>query len=355
MKKFKLAILRNEADDDHILWEKSCEEMKEFVEWKVVDITRSGWLEEIVSGAFDGLLAHPGGYSTSFKILYDERVTILNTVCRIPVFPTLEEILIFENKKYLSYWLAANSIPHPKTTVVYYEKEALEFIMNVSYPLVAKTNIGAGGSGVMFLNNTKEGERYIHNLFSGKGIQRQTGPKWTKKGFARRVISKLTHPGELRQKLAKYRLLKSEVQREFVLFQEYIPHTYEWRCVRIGASFFAHKKLKHNDKASGSLLKSYDTPPADLFDFVKEITDRSGFLSQAVDIFVAEDGSYLVNEMQCIFGQSDPYQMLIDGQPGRYYYENGQWVFQPGDFNRYECFLLRLETFIDILKTKQNH
>jgi hypothetical protein len=142
------------------------------------------------------------------------------------------------------------------------------------------------------------------------------------------------------------------VQKDFVLFQEYIHHTFEWRCVRIGDSFFAHKKLKSHGKASGSLLKSYETPPFDLLEYVKKITDQVGFFSQAIDIFVADDGTYLVNEMQCIFGQSDPYQMLVDGQPGRYCFQNGQWVFQPGDFNMLESYLLRLETFINILKKK---
>src|SRR5690606_33952040 len=114
------------------------------------------------------------------------------------------------------------------------------------------------------------------------------------------------------------------------------PHTFEWRCVRIGDSFFAHKKIRKDDKASGSLLKAYEQPPFDLLDFIKEITDRRNFRSQAVDLFTDENGRYLVNEMQCIFGQSDPYQMLINDQPGRYVFRNEEWHFEPGDFNRYE-------------------
>jgi hypothetical protein len=41
--------------------------------------------------------------------------------------------------------------------------------------------------------------------------------------------------------------------------------------------------------------------------------------------------------------------MLINGQPGRYIFEEGQWIFEPGDFNKHESFLLRLETFINLL------
>ena len=352
MRKLRLAILENEIPGDHILWVKVCEEMKQSVDWTVVNITKSTWLQDIVSGSFDGILATPPGNSISFKILYDERVSILNKVLGIPVFPTLDEILIYENKKYLSYWLEANRIPHPKTWVFYHESEALEFIKTKAFPLVAKTNNGASGSGVTILQSRQKAEEYLGKAFSGTGIRRQVGPKWRRKGFAKSALTKLMNFNELKTKLVSYKMARAEVQRDFVLLQEYVPHSYEWRCVRIGDSFFAHKKLKYGDKASGSLLKGYDAPPFDLLDFIKKITDLKGFRSQAIDLFVADDGSYLVNEMQCIFGQSDPYQMLIDGKPGRYVFDNGTWVFEAGDFNKFESFLLRLETFVGLLTGK---
>lgn len=345
MRKLRLAILENEDEESHLLWIKACESMEQSVEWSVVNITRSSWLQDILRGSFDGLLATPSGNASSFKLLYDERVRILNTVCGIPVFPSLEEILIYENKRYLSYWLEANHIPHPKTWVFYYEKEALDFIRNAELPVVGKTNIGASGSGVSILNSRAEAEQYVRMTFSGAGLKRRVGPKWRRKGFIRRVLMKLIHPREFRLKILSYRNARSEMQRDFVLLQEHIPHTFEWRCVRIGNSFFAHKKLVRHEKASGSLLKGYDQPPVDLLDFVRQITDLRNFQTQAVDIFATDNGTYLVNEMQCIFGQSDPYQMLINGQPGRYIFDTGQWIFEAGDFNRYESFLLRLETF----------
>lgn len=353
IRKLKLAILENDIADDHLLWIKACEQMKDSVEWAVINITKVSWLQDILAGSFDGLLATPSGSTSRFKILCDERITILHSVCGLPVFPSLEEIMIYENKKYLSYWLAANNIPHPKTWVFYYLQEALDFVKYASFPLVAKTNVGAGGSGVTILYSLQEVREYITTTFSGAGIKRIVSPKWRSKGFARRVLAKLTNLNELRLKVAKYKSAKSEIQRDFVLLQEYIPHAFEWRCVRIGASFFAHKKVKYKDKASGSLLKSYETPPVELLNFVKQITDSKGFQSQAIDIFVAENGTYLVNEMQCIFGQSDPYQMLVDGQPGRYIFDTGRWIFQAGDFNKFESFLLRLETFTSILSVRK--
>jgi glutathione synthase/RimK-type ligase-like ATP-grasp enzyme len=349
MQKLRLAILQNEVPDDHLLWIHACAERADLLEWEVVDITRADWLQRMRAGKFDAMLATPPGWSTPFRIQYDERITILHAVLGIPIYPSFEEIQVYENKKYLAYWLEANNIPHPKTWTLYYADEALALVQKSALPLVGKTSIGGGGSGVTILKTREAAVEYVKNTFSGKGTSLDVGPKWRKKGFFKRVLKKLLHPAEFRLKLQQYQFQRSEVQKDYVILQEFIPHEFEWRVVRIGDSFFAHKKLVKGDKASGSLLKGYENPPLNLLDFVEEITDHRGFLSQAVDLFEGPDGRYLVNEMQCIFGQSDPYQMLVDGQPGRYRRIGGAWVFEPGDFNRIECFALRVEHVLDLL------
>lgn len=352
MKKLHFAILQNEIYNDHLLWEQACQERAELVSYTSVDLTRSDWLEVIKKEAFDGLLAVPPAQSSAFKTLYDERVRILHTVLKIPVYPSLEEIEIYENKKYFSYWAKARQIPHPATQVFYFEKEAIESLEQASFPVVAKTSIGASGRGVSILKSKEEAQQYIRSTFSGEGANRSVGPKWRKKGFVGRVIKKLLNPTAFKAKLQQYKNARNDVQKDFVIFQEFIPHDYEWRCVRIGDSFFAHKKLMAGEKASGSLLKGYDNPPLELMDFVKEITDAYGFYSQAVDIFEGDKGDFLINEMQCIFGQSDPYQMKVDGVVGRYIHQNDQWVFEAGDFNGLESYLLRIDHFIELLTAK---
>jgi carbamoylphosphate synthase large subunit len=54
--------------------------------------------------------------------------------------------------------LKANKIPHPQTDVFYFEKEALDWLNspNVKFPIVAKTNIGASGSGVVIIETKEE-------------------------------------------------------------------------------------------------------------------------------------------------------------------------------------------------------
>lgn len=342
VKKIKAIILRNELEDDHNLWIKACEGYKNDIEYRIVNLTASGWLEEIQKESFNILLAKPGGLTATFKQLYDERIFVLAYILGYKIFPSPLEIFIYENKRFLSYWLKANNIPHPVTEIFYDRKAALKYLEECKYPFVAKTNIGASGSGVIIIRNKTDALKYIKDTFSGKGAPQRTGPNLEKGGILKRGFNFILHPSDIAKKLDIYKTKSENLQKGFVFFQEYIPHYFEWRVVRIGESFFAHKKLKKGEKSSGSLLKKYDNPPLVLFDFVKGITDLHGFYSQAVDIFESERG-YLMNEMQCIFGQSDNYQMLVNGKPGRYKYVKDRWLYEEGDFAGNECYDLRIE------------
>jgi len=226
--------------------------------------------------------------------------------------------------------------------VFYCYGDALEYIRSAAFPFVAKTNIGASGSGVIIIKSITEAKDYIDETFKGRGAPQRTGPNREKGGLLKRGFHYIIHPSDIAKKINIYKTKAGNRQKKFVIFQEFIPHDFEWRVVRIGESFFAHKKLKIGEKSSGSLMKNYDNAPLGLFEFVKEITDKHGFYSQAIDIFESEQG-YLVNEMQCIFGQSDPYQMLFDGKPGRFRYIQNKWFFEEGEFAYNACYNLRLE------------
>lgn len=340
--KLRAIILGNEHEDNHHNWVKACDRYNERVDYRVVNLTSDIWLDEIVKEPCDILLAKPGGLTSRFKQLYDERIFVLTDTLGFKVFPTALEIFLYENKRFLASWLKANRISHPKTFVSYHIEEALSFIKRAAYPLVAKTNIGASGSGVKIIRSVSEGEKYLKAVFSGKGAPQRTGPNREMGALFNRGLRYLLHPSDIVRKLDVYQTRAANLQKGFVIFQEYVVHEYEWRVVRIGESFFAHKKLKQGDKASGTLLKIYDNPPLRLFDFVKGVTDEYQFHSLAVDIFESERG-YLVNEMQCIFGQSDPYQMQVNGIAGRYRNLKDNWIFEPGDFARNACYDLRLD------------
>lgn len=346
----KIVILANEQRETVSGWEVACSK-RTSIDYRIVDLTGHLWLEQINSFKPDLLLARPSAISSTFKQVYDERVYILNTQLGYQVFPSPIETFIYENKRFLSFWLKANEIPHPKTYVFYHYKDALNFIQTKD-KLVAKTNIGASGRGVKILHSLDGKKEYVNKAFKGEGITSSSGPNLKKKAYVSRIINLIANPGLIKQKIKVYKSVQNQVQSGFVIFQEFIPHEFEWRVVRIGDSFFAHKKMKMNEKASGSLIKEYDNVPFELLDFVKDITDKHQFYSQAVDIFEF-DGKYLVNEMQCIFGQSDTYQMLVDGKPGRYIQINGKWIFEEGDFAKNACYDLRLNYIINQINSNK--
>lgn len=345
--KMNLIILGNENADETALWIKACE--KEKVNYRIVDLSKNDWLEQIQKEKFDHLLAKPPGHTSKFKELYDERIYILEHTLGYKIYPSAEEIFIYENKRFLSFWLSANKIPHPQTNVFYNKAEALDFLKEVNYPIVGKVNIGASGSGVQILKNKSQATEYIKDTFSGKGATQRVGPNLQKGDLVKRGLHYVFNPSDISKKLKKYKGVYDDKQSGFVILQEFIQHDFEWRVVRIGNSFFAHKKMVLQEKASGSLIKGYDDPPLSLLDFVKEITDKHQFYSQAVDVFEYKN-KYLVNEMQCMFGQSDSFQMKVGGVIGRYVHVNGKWEFEKGDFNTNQCFDLRLQWVLSKFK-----
>ena len=40
--------------------------------------------------------------------------------------------------------------------------------------------------------------------------------------------------------------------------------------------------------------------------------------------------------------------MAIDGNPGRFLFNDGKWIFEKGDFNTTESYDLRLKTAIEL-------
>ena len=121
----------------------------------------------------------------------------------------------------------------------------------------------------------------------------------------------------------------------------------------IGDSFFAHKKVKVDNKTSGALMKDYSQVPIRLLDFMREFSIKNDMKSIALDVFET-DSKFLVNEIQTFFGQSDPYQMLVNNEPGRYRYINENWVFENGMFNTNECYDLRLKEALKLIKYDTN-
>ena len=337
-----LAVILKNPVTDCTRWEKACESLG--VDYVIVDTSRNDYISLLNEKKPDFCLSRPSGITQHLKKIYDERIYAVERFLNIPVFPSYNEIILHENKIMLAYFLKSNKLPHPETFISFNKDECLSFTDNTSYPIVAKTANGAAGSGVKVLKSKTDALSYIEKAF-GAGIKRRYGPN-RKTGNTRSWLLKAWNsPQYLKKKLFQYKLRNSDVQKGYVIFQDFIQHDYEWRCVKIGESYFAYKKLKIGEKASGSKIFDYGAPPFELLDFTRDTCQRFGFQFMAIDIFYT-DGQIYVNEMQTLFGHKSEYICKVDEAPGRYIYKDEEWIFEKGQFNENESYNLRLKEIV---------
>lgn len=340
----KFAILKNETNAISENWAEAC--IKNKKEFSIIDLTSENWLDLVFEEDYK-FLACPSGLQSIYKNLYDERIYIINKVLGKFVYPSFNEIVLHENKKYLAYWLKANRLPHPSTHIFYQNNEALQFVLKAELPIVAKMNIGASGKGVEIFRERKDLVEYLAKVFS-YGIKQKWGPNLKMGGLIRRFRRVLQNPEVIQERLSVYKNDFNEIQRGFAILQEYIPHDFEWRIVKIGDSFFGHQKIKLGDKASGSKGIEYVSPPDKLLRLVSEICKKFDFNSMAFDVF-EKDGEFLINEMQCIFGHVQDFICAENGVPGRYVQNENDFLFEKGNFNANLSYDLRFSNVLEML------
>lgn len=343
----RAGILQNETKESSDNWVQACLALG--IEYSVIDITSPSWLNDLSKADCDFCLLRPPSAIERFKILYDERMYIITDVLKLPVYPTYKECIIYENKKMLSYFLEANKVPHPKTHIFYLFDEAISFVQTANLPIVAKTSVGAGGTGVKVLKNKKEALRYCKEAFLRGGVKKPFGPNkatGTPKIWIHKAVK---NPQLLLSKIKFYKERTKSKQYGYVIFQKFIPHSFEWRVVKIGGSFFAYKKYKVGDKASGAKNLGFDNPPLKMLDFVRTTSLKLSIQSAAFDLF-EYNNTYLVNEIQTIFGHKMDHLLEVDGHPGRYIYSENRWVFEKGFYNENKSYNLRLSVYLKAYK-----
>jgi hypothetical protein len=303
----------------HRHWIAACRDLG--VSYRLIDLFKSDWLDQVVNTCCDFFLVWPDISSVEQKTMFDERLNIIVHQVNKLVYPSLLETWLYENKRVQHYWMKAKQVPFPKTWIFYSREEAIDFAISCSYPIVFKCNLGASSSGVFILEDISDALKVIELAFK-RGIRLKRGNIYKR-------------------------------QQGNVYFQEYLSNVKEWRLVRIGESYFGHGKEKVGQFHSGSQKANWDLPPQSAFDLLKKITDIGGFTSMNVDLFETESGDLFINELQTLFGTSvAKEQMKINGQPGRYVYEDNTWQFEAGSFSANHMCNLRLKYFLDQIKMK---
>jgi len=328
----KIGIL-TDLFKQHLLYEKSCQTLN--INYEIIDICSGKWLENIQRSLHcDGYLVRPMYDYKEQREVYMERLYTIAKLYKKPIYPSYEELMLYENKRNMSNWLIVHRFPHVKTHVFIKKLEAKEFFLHCNYPVVIKSNLGAGALGVEIVKNRHRAKKIINRIFG------RLSPLFA-----------LGHP-QNRKKWGFDIPVHGTAEKHVLLVQKYKKIKWEWRIIKIGNSFFGHQKLLKNQFASGSGIIGWVSPPKDLLYLVKNICDTGNFYSMAVDIFETDENQFFINELQSVFGSYLDYQMKINEIPGRYLFKDGDFVFEKGEFNQFGSCLLRVEHFMELLERK---
>ena len=313
---FKMGIVYS-VSQYHKFWISACKELG--VSYEIIYLSNSDWMDKLLNAKCDALLVWSDITTQTIKTMQDERLLVIAKELKIKVYPEIDSLLLYENKRLQHYWLKANQFPVIPTKVFYDENEIEGFLSSTKLPIVMKSNLGASASGVY--------------IFKTRAEALKKSREFMRKGY--KLKGDATRP---RQQGGLY-------------VQEYLPGLKEWRMVRIGNSYFGHGKDMKGQFHSGSGKANWDVPPTRLFELLFDITERGGFSSMDVDIFEDENGNLYVNELQALFGNSIAKEQLkMDGTPGRMLRDhNGDFHFEAGDFCRNHLCNLRLEHVIKSL------
>lgn len=313
----RIAITK-EAWHLHYFYIKACQELK--ISYKIVDLFSYRWQEELLEENFDFILFRPSVQYSPWKDMFDNRLGMLEI--STPIYPNSKALWLWESKLRTLDWMQYNKIPHPKSYIFYNQEEVIEFGRQSAFPVVYKSNMGSGASGVRILYSLSELKSTAKKCFS-KGIR-------------------------------TYRKHKLDVEHGSLILQEYHPNVKEWRIIRTGDYYVGYEKLKKGQFHSGSQEFGYGMPPKEALDLVRNITNKYNFLFVDIDVFVTEEGDFLINEIQPYFGQKGDRELLvIDGESGALHfdYKQEKWCFTKGKFCRNNMANLRL---LELIKMKKS-
>jgi glutathione synthase/RimK-type ligase-like ATP-grasp enzyme len=226
------------------------------------------------------------------------------------VFPAPSDFWYFDDKVAQKYIFENLNIPTPKTNVFYSFSDAIGFVKNSSYPVVAKLKGGAGSSNVKILTSKLQAVRYIIRSFTmgHRAINRLSNLKFG----LHKLLKRKSSVKEFFFTFIKI-FVKSSFERYsgnhkgYVLFQKYLPNNlFDQRVIVIDKKAFAIKRYVNDGdfRASGAGNIAYDRTDIDprcisiAFETAQKLSSRClalDFLYDAKDELAIAEISYGFN------------------------------------------------------------
>lgn len=245
---------------------------------------------------------------------------------RIATFPDFRTIWHFDDKVAQKYLLDAAGIAMPRTWVFWTPERARAFCRAATYPMVIKLAGGIVSENVRRVADVAEAEYWIHRMFTA-GVTSFDG--WPRPARPRRAWTRLeTATRVLRGNNPFPTSRRTELQRGYVLFQEFVPgNDFDTRVTVIGDRAFAYRRINRPDdfRASGSGLRDTDSAKIDAAAVsLAFATARAlGTQSLAVDVLGTPDGRHVLTEISYYYEG-----WIVAGCPG-HWRSDGSWHAGP--------------------------
>lgn len=229
------------------------------------------------------------------------KITIIENNLGIKSFPSLPEIMLYDNKLMEVELLQLYKLPVAETFISHSYKEIMETIPKLAYPLVSKMSNGSTSEEVFLVENPK------------------TATKIAKSSFSR--YGRKTHWPCYRQK-------------DYVYFQKFIEgEKYDLRII-VSANMITgyFRDCPEGDfRASGAHKTRKVDIPIEAIDIALKVFYEISNSSIAIDMIKSTKGEYKIIELSQFTWSRTPVRMAVNGYPGFYFlHKDGRLEFMQG-------------------------
>jgi glutathione synthase/RimK-type ligase-like ATP-grasp enzyme len=270
------------------------------IPFEIYDIHRSTWLRD--AEPFDLVVWRPMSYPHELEESR-RKFSLIASELGIPCWPSLANLLLYEDKLLQYEELVYHGLPVVDTFVSHSRDEVMQYLSTCDYPLVWKIAAGSGSLGVELVRSRQAALRFARRVFDFSG--RRT--YWP---FVR--------------------------QKNYVYLQKFIPGAGpDVRVVMVGGSMafgFYRQVPKGDFRASGMSTRVYGALPEEALLLARRVAKALDLPFVAVDMLNdASASAFRIIEVSPIMGIFWLDQLRVDGIPGAYVFDGpgGGYRFVP--------------------------
>lgn len=232
-----------------------------------------------------------------------DKIEFLEKYKNKTILPSTDSLWFYEDKVRQAWLFEHLNLPYLKTFISYNKQEILDYIENVDYPIISKDKTSSSATGVRLIKTKSEARNHVLKIFS-KGIK-------------------------LPEDYIK--------QKNYVIFQEKVPNEgFDLRVIMIGNYYLGYYRFpeKGDFRASGSGIYEKREIPLEVLKLAKKVKESlPKTYMLAVDFLQdSRDMKYYIIETSIFISVESSEQLFVDGVPGRYIEEHGNFKFEKGRY-----------------------